>query len=181
MLLQVKRICFAFSCFLHFKTWAMFTYYDKPGILPTLWATHINRCIVLVRMKNVKCDVYVNCATVRLTSQTPLPSLSTAAHTPCLVLCSSEFDSRSLFFFPQTGDDNSIPIGEWMKADRWRDTNRKPRRCPVCQILWYMSKLWRDWDKKKKKEKKQDPIYFTPLLAFHFCDWRQRAYQLQNY
>lgn len=35
--------------------------------------------------------------------------------------------------------------------------------------------------KKRKKEKKQDPIYFTPLLAFHFCDWRQRAYQLQNY
>lgn len=30
-------------------------------------------------------------------------------------------------------DDNSIPIGEGMKADRWRDTNRKPCWCPVCQ------------------------------------------------
>lgn len=29
--------------------------------------------------------------------------------------------------------------------------------------------------------KKLDPIYFTLQQAFHFCDWRQCAYQLHNY
>ena len=61
-------------------------------------------------------------------------------------------------------DDNSIQIGEWMKADRWRDTNRKPCWCPVCQSpLIHVQTL--DGSETKKK---LDPIYFTLLLAFHF-------------
>lgn len=67
-------------------------------------------------------------------------------------------------------------LGNGMKADRWRDTNRKPCWYPVCQ-----TPLIRVQTLTGPETKKLDPIYFTQLQAFHFRDWRQCAYQLHNY
>ena len=61
-------------------------------------------------------------------------------------------------------DDNSIQIGEWMKADRWRDTNRKPCWCPVCQSpLIHVQTL--DGSETKKKAR---PNLFHSVASLSF-------------
>lgn len=68
-----------------------------------------------------------------------------------------------LGFFFETAVITEFRLGKnGTEADRSRDTNRKPRWCQVCQMLWYLSKLWWDWDKKKKL----DPIHSVALPSF---------------